>query len=144
MAPAPARRLFTALLLCGVSPAAATACSGHPSAGPPGPGIVRLDDKANGTTVRVPLGTTVVLTLGSTYWSAPVSSVPGVLSSTASASASADHGCMAGMGCGTLQDVLRAADPGTTQLSSSRVSCGEAMSCPPDRRRFTVTVIVAQ
>lgn len=141
------RRAPVSLFLCGLT-LAISACSGPSTAsttpGPASPAAIRLGDAADHTTVSVPLGATVILTLGSTYWSAPVSSVPGVLSSTASASASADHGCMAGMGCGTLQDVLRAADPGTTQLSSSRVSCGEAMSCPPDRRRFTVTVIVAQ
>lgn len=122
---------------------AAAACSGHPSAdGLPSPGTVRLDDHANGTTVRVAWGATVVLTLGSTYWSAPVSSAPGVLSVTAAPSVSAGHPCMAGMGCGTVQTVLHATAPGSTRLSATRVSCGEAMACPPDQRRFTITVIV--
>lgn len=139
------RRPSAALLLCGVILAAA-ACSGRPSVDAPSPGpsprTVRLGDRANGTTVRVALGTTVVLTLGSTYWSAPQSSVPGILSSTASPSVSPDHACMAGMGCGSVQSVLHATAAGTTQLSATRVSCGEARPCPPDQRRFTITVVV--
>ncbi|WP_034091529.1 hypothetical protein [Streptacidiphilus albus] len=135
------RRTTAALLLCGATLATA-ACSGRPPVDAPSPGTVRLGDGANGSTVRVALGATVVLTLGSTYWSAPQSSVPGILSSTAAPSVSADHACMAGMGCGTVQSDLRATAPGTTRLSATRVSCGEARPCPPDQRRFTITVVV--
>ena len=142
------RRAPVSLFLCGLT-LAISACSGPSTAsttpGPASPAAIRLGDAADHTTVSVPLGATVILTLGSTYWSAPVSSAPSVLSPVGSPSAGPARTCHpTGEGCGSIRVVMHAAAPGTARLNSSRRSCGEAMPCAPDQRDFTVTLIVGK
>ncbi|MEY9967234.1 ABC-type phosphate transport system substrate-binding protein [Streptacidiphilus sp. MAP12-16] len=135
------------LLLCGLLSAATTAaCASQTSTGvsasAPTPATLHLDEHANRTAVSVPVGSTVVLTLGSTYWSGFASSAPGVLAASGSPQVSPGHTCPPGGGCGTVQVVLHAAAAGTAKLSAARTSCGEARACAPDQRSYTVDVTV--
>ncbi|MFE0459976.1 hypothetical protein ACFW1A_12080 [Kitasatospora sp. NPDC058965] len=100
-----------------------------------------VDEHANGSTVHLALGGTLVLTLHSTYWSAVASSAPGVLSESGSPGSSPGT-CPPGGGCGTVTTVFRAQAAGSSRLTASRTSCGEAMPCPPDQRTYQVTVVV--
>ncbi|PYC77991.1 hypothetical protein C7C46_16735 [Streptomyces tateyamensis] len=134
--------LFT-LASCGSSaPSASVSVSSSPSSpvavSPP----LGLDEHANGTTVRVAAGGTVVVTLHSAYWSALTSSAPAVLAPAGSPSTSPGT-CPPGGGCGTVTAVFRASSPGTAQLTASRTSCGEALACAPDQRSYQVTVTVS-
>lgn len=133
--------LVTALLSAG----GVTACAstgGPAGAGGGRPAPVTLDEKAAGTTVRVPAGSTVLVTLHSTYWSTPASSDPQVLARSGGAGSSPGGSCPPGGGCGVSSAGFTALRPGTARLSAQRSSCGEAMRCPPGRDRYEVTVAV--
>jgi hypothetical protein len=137
------------LLLCGLLCAATTtACASQTTAttspATTSPTTLHLDEHANHTAVSVTIGSTLVLTLGSTYWSGFTSSAPGVLATVASPQVSPGHTCPPGGGCGTVQVVLHAAAPGTAQLTAGRTSCGEARACAPDQRTYTVNVTVTR
>ncbi len=119
--------------------------SGKPSV--PGVRTVTLDEKANGSTVKVGVGDTVVVELHSTSWSAVASSAstalgqsgkPVTLAPTASASPSCRP--LPGSGCGTVATTFVAHAAGSAQLTASRTQCGEARACPSDQRSFAVTV----
>ncbi|MHA6758032.1 hypothetical protein [Streptacidiphilus sp. PAMC 29251] len=104
-----------------------------------------LDEHASGTTVTVPRGATLLLTLHSTYWGAPHSSVPALLRPLGEATSSATAvgpSCHPGSGCGTVSARFLAVRSGSASLTSSRSSCGEAMACPPSSRTWTVKVVV--
>lgn len=166
--PAPAPRhippLASALLAVALTVGAAGACSqtgslpassDQPSAtstatGPTSPGStatpepITLDEHAEGTTVRVHTGTTVVIRLHSTYWSVPASSDPRVLAPTAGGGVSPGATCRPlGGGCGESATHFLAQRPGTVHITASRAICGEAMRCPPGQSAYDVTVVVA-
>ena len=49
---------------------------------------------------------------------------------------------IAGMGCGTLTWKLKAVAKGSTTVSASRTSCGEALRCTPEQSTYSVKIVV--
>jgi hypothetical protein len=139
------RILLPALAACLTLVAAtATACSGGSSTSPatvPGGGTHQLDERANGTTVHVSLGDTVVVTLHSTYWSfVPTDGLALQPVSTQTATGSAcPH--VPGSGCGTVTVTFNVGHVGTSTLRAHRSSCGEALRCTGSAGDWSVTVI---
>ncbi|MFD1661696.1 hypothetical protein ACFSL4_26730 [Streptomyces caeni] len=147
--------------LAAVAAAAATGALGGCSSGPAGPpasppsssrpapaasatppsGPVVLDERARGTTVRVPTGTRVVVRLHSTYWSTPAGSDPRVLAPAGAGTTPAGT-CRPGGGCGVSSAEFTARRSGTALVTARRDSCGEAMRCSPGQGRYEVTVTV--
>lgn len=154
----PARYALRAGLAVVAATGALGGCSSAPAAPPPFPrsssrpapatstgsssGPVVLDERARGTTVRVPTGTRVVVRLHSTYWSTPAGSDPRVLA-PAGAGTTPTGTCRPGGGCGVSSAEFTARRSGTALVTARRDSCGEAMRCPPGRGRYEVTVTVA-
>jgi hypothetical protein len=103
-----------------------------------------IEDGANGTTVTVRVGTQVQLLLHSSYWGIKDSSRPDVLTQVgAPAVVPSTRACAPGMGCSPVRATFRAMRAGTAVLTADRTTCGEALRCPPAKRHFQVTVIVA-
>ncbi|MCC9310742.1 hypothetical protein LN042_27355 [Kitasatospora sp. RB6PN24] len=104
---------------------------------------LRLTDGADNTTVHVTVGQTVVVALGSSYWSEVTSSAPQLLQRIAQShpmTSASPAFCPPGGGCGAQPSSFVAKAAGSAQLTASRHVCGEAMACRPDQTTFTVTV----
>jgi hypothetical protein len=132
--------------VCCLAAACSATGSGSAGAGPassPPPRAVVLDEHAAGTTVRLRVGTPLLVRLHSTYWSAPAASDPAVLAPDGPGGTTPGGGCVPGGGCGTSQARFTATRPGTARITAHRTTCGEAMLCPPAERRYEVTVRVA-
>lgn len=148
--------------LAAVAAAAATGVLGGCSSGPAGSpspqpshtpvssassasatGSAVLDERARGTTVRVTVGTLVVVRLHGAYWSTPAGSNPRVLTPVGGGT-TATATCPPGRGCGTSSARFTALRPGTVHITARRDSCGEAMRCPPGQGRYDVTVTVTR
>jgi hypothetical protein len=99
-------------------------------------------DADAGSIVRLRPGDTLVVVLGSTYWSPTDAPDPAVLVPAGDPVASPSGDCVPGGGCGTVTARYRAIATGTTDVVFGRTVCGEALACPPDKRGFSVTVIV--
>jgi hypothetical protein len=134
------------LAACGVVPivgGCASATSTAPGSGDT-PLVVR--DGANGRTVTITVGEHLEVILGSTYWTVQGSSHPRVLRQdgpTTLLPRPAD--CAAnipGLGCVPVRTDFSALAPGTTVITASRVSCGEALRCMPSQEHYTLTVVV--
>ena len=126
-----------------------SATSAAPANWPTGPVAsgqpVVLDEHANKTTVHVQVGTTVELLLHSSYWTIGGSSSPAVLAPQGTPTQlPVTPTCAPGIGCNPVQAMFSARSPGTSVLSASRTSCGEAMRCGTQNGRFQVTVIVTR
>ncbi|MFC1432517.1 hypothetical protein ACEZDB_17870 [Streptacidiphilus sp. N1-3] len=139
--------LLTLVTLAGCASGSTGAGPGAPASPPSGSGgrTASLDEHAAGSTVSVPRGTTVLLTLHSTYWAPARSSAPALLQPLGGATSSAaavGPGCRPGAGCGTVVSRFLALRGGRVTLSSARTSCGEAMACRPAERTFRVTIVV--
>jgi hypothetical protein len=129
-----------------------TTASGSPSAGVPlhtpptnAPRILVVSDQDNGHSVSLRAGERLELQLGSTYWQVDGSSDSNVLRLTAGTSVSVSpqvKGCVPGEGCGTVTAMFDAVAPGRANVSASRTSCGEAMSCTGSLGFYRVTVMV--
>ncbi|MDT0469624.1 hypothetical protein [Streptomyces gibsoniae] len=124
---------------------AATSACGADAAQPatpptPAPAHLRLDERANHTTVSVTVGTSVVITLHSTYWSDLTSKAPDVLAAAGTSQVTPAHTCAPGAGCGTVELTLRAVRPGSADITARRTSCGEARRCVGGEGRYSVTV----
>ncbi|MGW1162006.1 hypothetical protein ACWD48_28160 [Streptomyces sp. NPDC002519] len=119
----------------------------HPSASsassPPSTGSVVLDERSRGTTVRVTVGTLIVVRLHSAYWSTPASSNPRVITAIGGGT-TVTTTCPPGRGCGTSSTQFTALRPGTVHITAHRDSCGEAMRCSPGQGRYDVTVTVTR
>lgn len=115
------------------------------SAGPSGSATrsVVLDERERGTTVRVAVGTLIVVRLHSAYWSTPAGSNPRVLA-PAGGGTTATGTCPPGRGCGISSARFTALGPGTVHVTARRSSCGEAMRCPPGQVRYDVTVAITR
>jgi hypothetical protein len=109
-----------------------------------GVGTIAVDEKSNMSRIQASPGQVIELTLHSTYWHLDGSSADSVVSQTGESwvKAAPRKECLPGMGCGTAGASFTARRPGTAQIRASRVSCGEAMACPPEQRLFVVTVVV--
>jgi hypothetical protein len=109
----------------------------------PTPTTLRLDERANHTTVSATVGTSVVVTLHSTYWSDLTSGTPDVLAAVGASRVTPAHTCVPGAGCGTVELALRAVRPGSANITARRTSCGEARLCDGDQGRYSVTVQIS-
>lgn len=135
--------LFTLLAAgCASSSSTTTSTGGH--------GVdvtVVVRDNANGTTVHANVGQTVELILGSTYWQVSGSSAPNVLRQDGpSIPLARPTSCpnIPGLGCVPVSTSFHALTPGTSSITASRTTCGEAMRCAPNQEHFAVTVVVQQ
>ncbi|MGV9563576.1 hypothetical protein [Streptomyces sp. NPDC003480] len=125
---------LTAISACGAGAARSAAPTTQ------GPTPLRLDERANHATVSAAVGTSVVVTLHSTYWSGLTSGTPDVLTAAGTPRVTRAHTCVPGAGCGTVELALRAVRPGSADITARRTSCGEARRCSGDEGRYSVTV----
>ncbi|MDF3298760.1 hypothetical protein [Streptomyces tropicalis] len=109
-------------------------------AAPATPAPLRLDEHANRTTVSATVGTPVVVTLHSTYWSGLTSRTPAALAAAGTPRVAPAHSCAPGAGCGTVELDLRAVRSGSAEITAHRTSCGEARPCVGGAGTYTVTV----
>ena len=106
---------------------------------------VSADEKTDGHTVTLAIGDQLEVTLHSTYWDF---GTPGTeLRMTGQHSTAVPVGtgtghCVAGEGCGTETRVYTATGAGTTAVTATRTSCGEAMRCTGTNGVYSLTVIV--
>src|SRR3954454_5930298 len=99
----------------------------------------QLDEDANGSTVDVQLGDSVVVVLHSTYWNFDS---PARVLQPLSTQPSPGHCAVVGSGCGTVTVTYNAAQVGTVTLHAHRDSCGEATRCSASNADWSVTVRV--
>lgn len=139
----------------GAQPVGAPSASGSSTAAPSGTpspsGIGKvapplpITAAQNGATVHASAGQLIVLDLDSGYWQNLTSSAPSILvQQGAPMRLVRKQTCVAGGGCGIFETDFQALYPGTAVITASRVSCGEAMACAPDKRHFAVTVVVSR
>jgi hypothetical protein len=134
-----AGRFAACLALAVISACGADAAqSGAPAT--PTPSSLRLDERANHTTVSATVGTSVVVTLHSTYWSDLTSRTLNVLAAAGTPRVTPAHTCVPGAGCGTVELALRAVRPGSADITARRTSCGEARRCTSGEGLYSVTV----
>ena len=142
---APVLAMFT-LAAAACAGSAASGRLGHAVAPTPPPVCAAprsIQDSANGDTVRLCSGQSLVLALHSTYWEAISSSNPAVLRTEGRKVVPATPGtCVPGGGCGGLVTEFVADSPGTSRITAHRSTCGEALACQPAREAFSVTVVV--
>jgi hypothetical protein len=109
-----------------------------------GPRTVVVGDQDNGHTVTLRSGERLEVVLASTYWQVEGSSNANVLRPTAPPTVRPQvTGCVVGGGCGTVTALFDAVGPGRADVSATRTSCGEAMSCTGNLGFYRVTVVVA-
>ncbi len=101
---------------------------------------MRLTERDNHTTVTVPVGTRLDVTLASTYWSLSSSS-PAILRAVG-ATRYLRGACRPGAGCGSTQLTLLTRTVGTSDVAGLRTSCGEALRCTDATGRYLVHVHV--
>lgn len=144
------------LLLAACTRGSAAAPSGAPSEVPtaaptaaptatPKPVDRTVTEADNGKTITVSAGSTVTLTLASTYWQVQGSSDAKILGPIGSPTVSAPPmgtTCVPGAGCGTVTAVFHAVAAGHASIVASRTSCGEAMMCQGSAGAFEVTIVV--
>ncbi len=116
-----------------VSPSASPSLSLTPASPP---AVVRLTERDNHTTVTVPVGTRLDVTLASTYWSLSSSS-PAMLHA-AGATRYPRRACRPGAGCGSTELSLLTRTVGTFDVVGLRTSCGEALRCTDATGRYLV------
>lgn len=125
--------------------------SGAPTLPPAPAGAVYVTQADNGKTISVPAGDEVLLVLYSTYWQKPAASNASVLTAMtkpriAPPPMPLDSICspVPGSGCGLKVYAYNAASVGSTVISTSRSSCGEAMACTGSNAKYSATVNVVQ
>ena len=131
------------LVGCAVA-VAVSACGGGSSGGQSvssAPTMHQLDDKANGSTLDVQLGDTVIVTLHSTTWTLDVPST--VLQPLGAPQTSPSPCAVMGSGCGTVTQSYNAGHVGQVTLHAHRDSCGEALRCTGKQGDWSVTVRVS-
>jgi hypothetical protein len=146
----PGKPVWIAVALATVfaASALATAGCGSVSAVPVvggGPRTIVVRDDANGKTVQARVGDRIELVLSSTYWNVEGSSAPRVLRQDGPAEMLArpsDCPDIPGLGCTPERVDFTALRDGTAVIEASRTSCGEALSCAPNKTRFAVTMLV--
>jgi hypothetical protein len=116
-----------------------------PSSAHPHPKAVTktVTDHDKGTTVTLRVGDRLKVALASTYWTIQDSAKPSVLRADGRQVTTATaKGCVTGAGCGTASRTFSAVGKGTTTVSASRTTCGEALLCTGGNGKFSVTVVV--
>ena len=126
----------------------ASACISLPGPSPtptpfhPAPTPITFDD--NGQTWTFHPGDLVVVSLNSTYWEFADGFYNNVLQQVGAEVSSCPMGTtVPGTGCGIALREFRAIAPGTTTVTASRTSCGEAMGCTAAQAHFSVTIVVS-
>ena len=102
---------------------------------------VRLDEKANGKTLDLAFGDTIIVTLHSTYWSfAPPSG--NILQPIGTPTVGKGLNCpnIPGSGCGTVSMTYNVGVVGSGGISAHRTSCGEALRCTGTQGDWSVTI----
>ena len=94
-----------------------------------------------GATVTLHVGDRLKVVLDSTYW-AILGGSPTVLLVGKQVATPSVNGCVPGGGCGTVSETFTADGKGTSTVSASRTSCGEALRCTGGKGEFDVTVVV--
>lgn len=114
------------------------------AATPPAVGSIQISENENGKTVEAKVNARIRVVLSSTYWTFQGSSDSQVLKAAGEPVVAPDlAGRIPGTGAGTVTLDFQALKAGRAKISASRVSCGEALLCPPDKRSFEVTVVVS-
>jgi len=132
---------FALSLAAGCTSAAGTA----PSSTRPRPKAVTktVTDRDKGTTVTLHVGDGLKVALASTYWTIHESPKPRVMRTDgAQVTTPGLNACVPGGGCGTASRMFTAAAKGTTTVSASRTTCGEALLCTGGNGKFSITVVV--
>ena len=147
---APGKPGWTAVAVAGVLATSAVAATGCGSVSATqvvggGPRVIVVRDDANGKTVQARAGDRIELILSSTYWNIHGSSAPRVLRQDGPAEMLArPSSCpdIPGLGCTPQRVDFTTLRDGTAVIEASRISCGEALRCPPSKTRFAVTLVV--
>jgi hypothetical protein len=100
-----------------------------------------LSDGDNGRTVTVARGQQLTVALNSTYWTFAGPSNPAVLREVGQPVA-VPGSCPPGVGCGDVIAKFTAVGPGRADITATRTSCGEALSCPAGSGSYRVSVVV--
>jgi hypothetical protein len=117
-------------------------CGAGASSSSAAPAIpVTVTETDNGRTVTVARGGQLIVTLHSTYWTFGGTSNSAVLQEVGQPVASPGS-CPAGVGCGQVTATFTAVGPGRADVTASRSSCGEALSCTGGAGSFRVSVVV--
>lgn len=142
------RRAPLALLIAAAIGVAGCGSSGNSAGSNAGDqaknGTLNLDEKANGTTVHVHFGDTIIVTLHSTYWSfLPTGTL--ALQPFAPVVTAAGTGCgqPVGTGCGTVTATYNVGHVGTATLHAHRDTCGEVLRCLGKDADWSVTVVAS-
>jgi hypothetical protein len=114
--------------------------AGSSSARPAVPLVATETD--NGRTLSMARGEQLVVTLHSTYWTFGGAPSSAVLQEVGQPVASPGS-CPPGVGCGQVTATFTAVGPGRADVTASRSSCGEALSCAGGAGSFRVSVVVS-
>jgi hypothetical protein len=128
--------------LCAVGIVAAGCSSGGGQpATAPSPSRVAVGQADNGRQITVPVHSTVVVRLTSTYWRFAGTDGPTTLRRVR-VETHPGSGGVPGAGRGTMVAVYRAVSGGKAVVTATRTSCGEALRCAPAQSRFRLAVVV--
>ena len=122
-----------AVIACGAAGASSSAVRPMP---------VTVTEADNGRTVTVAQGSVLTVTLHSTYWTFGGSSNSAVLQEVGQPVASPGS-CRPGFGCGQVSATFTAVGAGRADVTASRSSCGEALSCTGGSGSFRVSIVVS-
>jgi len=110
---------------------------------PNGPTVLTVHDGNNGQTIVIHTGEQLRVVLSSTYWTFQRPTNEMVLSPHGETQVIPELShCVPGGGCGTVVQMYDALAVGSTTVTASRTSCGEAMGCTSATSRFRVFTIV--
>ena len=120
------------VLGCGAAASSSSAVQAAP---------IAVTETDNGRTLTVARGGQLVVTLHSTYWTFGGSSNSAVLQQVGQPVASPGS-CPPGVGCGQVSATFIAVQQGRADVTASRSSCGEALSCTGGSGSYQVTIVV--
>jgi hypothetical protein len=143
-------RLTLAIALTAGLCAMSTACDGLFGHGAPvattsprATAAITASDAENGGTIIVRIGDRLTVTLHSTYWSFAGSSNADVIAPDGLPTVSPmPSGCVPGQGCGKVVAAFDAIAVGTSEITATRITCGEALRCTGSAGSYRVTVVV--
>ena len=104
---------------------------------------IKISEPANGKSYSVKPGTSILVTLHSTFWNFQSSpNLTGSETPTMTAimpGPTAPANCqLPGMGCGTVVWRFKAGKSGKAQFVATRTSCGEALRCTAKQSKYLV------
>jgi hypothetical protein len=99
-------------------------------------------DQSDGTTLALSVGQRLHVVLSSTYWTIAPSSNGVVLRERGQPTLSPNSNCVPGGGCGTAEATYVALATGHADVTATRTTCGEAMSCGTTPETYTLHVVV--